>query len=57
MEYGANYGYDYINVGVEQPVPGTPFTAFGGFGSTGKEEAGQDGYQDYIKVYPSLLLA
>ena len=45
--YGANYGYDYINVGAEIPVPGTPFTAFGGFGSTGKEEAGQDGYQDY----------
>lgn len=45
--YGANHGYNYMNVGAEVPIPGTPFTAFGGFGSTGKDEAGQDGYTDY----------
>ena len=46
--YGGNYDYDYQNIGVEVPVPGTPFTGFASIGFTGADEAGKENFTDYI---------
>ena len=40
--------YDYQNVSLEVPVPGTPFTLSGGAGFTGSEMEGGNSYTDYI---------
>jgi len=40
--------YDYQNVSLEVPVPGTPFTLAGGAGFTGSEMEGGNSYTDYI---------
>jgi len=45
--YGGNYGYDYQNISASVPIPGTPFTAFGGMGFTGTDTAGKENYSDY----------
>lgn len=46
--YGGNYDYDYQNVSVEVPIPGTPFTGFAGVGFTGADEAGKENFTDYV---------
>lgn len=45
--YGGQYDYEYINLGLEAPVPGTPLTIFGAIGFEGAESTGSENYTDY----------
>lgn len=45
--YGGQYDYNYQNVSLEVPVPGTPFTVFGGIGFEGADSTGSENYTDY----------
>lgn len=46
--FGGAYGYNYMNISAEVPIPGTPLTLSGGAGFTGVDTEGGNQYTDYI---------